>query len=101
MIHTDTAGISAVLEGRTVLVDFFATWCGPCKMMSPILEEFSSEQSDIAVAKVDIDQSRELAERYNITGVPTMILFKNGTEAGRLVVAAPKQKLIAWIEENK
>lgn len=101
MIHTDTAGISAVLEGRTVLVDFFATWCGPCKMMSPILEEFSSEQSDIAVAKVDIDQSRELAERYNITGVPTMILFKNGTEAGRLVGAAPKQKLIAWIEENK
>lgn len=101
MIHLDAAGFQKAIDGNIILVDFFATWCGPCKMMSPILEEFSTEQSDVAVAKVDIDQSRELADRYDITGVPTMILFKDGKEAGRLVGSCPKQKLVEWVEENK
>lgn len=67
-----------------VLVDFFATWCGPCNMLSPILEQISKEHSNIKIYKVDIDRCRDLAINYNIEFVPTMLIFKNGKEVERL-----------------
>ena len=78
---------------KPVFVDFYATWCGPCKMMSPILEQLSEEKQDVKVAKIDVDDAERLAILYGISSIPCMILFKNGEEADRVVGAVPKQKL--------
>ena len=78
---------------KPVFVDFYATWCGPCKMMSPILEQLSEEKQDVLFAKVDVDDAERLAILYGISSIPCMILFKNGEEADRVVGAVPKQKL--------
>ncbi len=78
---------------KPVFVDFYATWCGPCKMMSPILEQLSEEKQDVKFAKIDVDNAERLAILYGISSIPCMILFKNGEEADRVVGAVPKQKL--------
>ena len=78
---------------KPVFVDFYATWCGPCKMMSPILEQLSEEKQDVKFAKIDVDDAERLAILYGISSIPCMILFKNGEEADRVVGAVPKQKL--------
>ncbi len=78
---------------KPVFVDFYATWCGPCKMMSPILEQLSEEKQDVKCAKIDVDDAERLAMLYGISSIPCMILFKNGEEADRVVGAVPKQKL--------
>ncbi|NLN50191.1 MAG: thioredoxin [Acholeplasmataceae bacterium] len=90
-----------VKEGVT-LVDFFATWCGPCKMLMPQLEELAKEKTDVKYVKVDIDQHRPLAANvYKITSVPTLILFKDGVEVSRTTGFAPKAKIAKWIEEHQ
>lgn len=83
-----------------VLVDFFATWCGPCKMLGPVLEELSTEMAnDLTIVKVDVDQSQELAMKYGIMSVPTMILFKAGQPVKQLQGFQPKPQLKAVLEE--
>ncbi len=76
-----------------VLVDFFATWCGPCQMMAPILEQLSEEKQDVKIASIDVDDAERLAIQYGISSIPCMILFKNGEEADRVIGAVPKAKL--------
>lgn len=79
-----------------VLVDFFATWCGPCKMMAPVLDEVSQEVgSKAAVYKVDVDQEMALAQQFNIMSVPTMIVFKGGKPVQQFVGMQPKQAITA------
>jgi len=79
-----------------VLVDFFAAWCGPCKMMAPVLDEVSQEMGgSAAVYKVDVDQEMALAQQFNIMSVPTMIVFKGGKPVQQLVGVQPKQTLTA------
>lgn len=84
-----------VLDAQTpVLVDFFATWCGPCKMMAPVLDELDGDLAgSAAVYKVDIDQETALAQQFNVMSVPTFIVFKNGQIAQQLVGVQPKQTL--------
>jgi thioredoxin 1 len=77
-----------------VLVDFYATWCGPCKMMSPILEQLSEEKTDVKFAAIDVDEAERLAIKYGISSVPCMILFNKGEEADRVIGAVPKSKLM-------
>lgn len=87
-------------ENRPVLVDFFATWCGPCKMLSPILEQVSeSAEGKYKVVKVDIDQSYDLAKKFGIMSVPTMVIFKNGEEQEKIVGLRPKLQIEETIKK--
>ena len=84
---------------KPVLVDFWAEWCGPCKMIGPALEEISEELADkVTIAKINIDENPDAPGQYGVRGIPTMILFKNGEVAATKVGAAPKSALKGWIE---
>ena len=89
---------SAIKEG-IVLVDFFATWCGPCKMLSPVLEEVANENPNIAVLKIDVDEVGELAARYGIQAIPTLMLFKNGQRVETRMGYQNKNQLLAFINQ--
>ena len=82
-----------------VLVDFWAEWCGPCKMIAPILEEIASEQDGIKIAKVNVDESPDLARRYEIMSIPALIVIENGEPAKKLIGAKPKGALLEEIGE--
>lgn len=84
---------AALSSGEPFLVDFFATWCGPCRQMAPIFEEFAVRHDDIHVAKVDIDAEPTLAEQCGVRSVPTFILFRDGKEISRALGAMPLRKL--------
>ncbi len=82
-----------------VLVDFWAEWCGPCRMIAPALEEISKEMGErVTVAKLNIDDNPDAPAKYGVRGIPTMILFKNGQPAATKVGAAPKSALQSWLE---
>ena len=84
-----------------VVVDFWAAWCGPCKMMAPVFSQVSSEMaSRMRFAKVDTEQSQDIAARYNIRSIPTMILFKNGKEIDRVAGAMDQNALKRWLSGN-
>ncbi len=84
-----------------VLVDFWAEWCGPCKQIAPALEEIAAEFGDrISIAKVNIDENPETPTRFGVRGIPTLMLFKNGQVAATKVGAAPKSKLVEWIDAS-
>ena len=93
---------ATVIESSTpVVVDFYATWCGPCRMIAPILEELSGTYSGkVKFVKVDIDQASELATQYAVSGVPTLVMFKGGAEADRKVGALPKPALESWVANH-
>jgi thioredoxin 1 len=83
-----------------VLVDFWAEWCGPCKMIAPILEEIAEEQGDaITIAKLNVDEAGDIARRFEVMSIPTLILFQNGEPVKRIVGAKPKQALLDDIAE--
>ena len=88
-------------EKGVVLVDFFATWCGPCKMIAPILEELETEMEDIKFIKIDVDESPNVASKYEIQSIPTIKLFKDGKEVDTVVGFLPKDQIKALIEKNK
>ncbi|MBR1507828.1 MAG: thioredoxin [Eubacterium sp.] len=88
-----------VVKSETpVFVDFYATWCGPCKMMSPILDQVSEEVPEVKFAAIDVDEAEALAVKYGISSIPCMVLFKNGEEADRVVGAVPKQKIVDTVK---
>lgn len=95
----NTSEFDKVIENGVVVVDFFATWCGPCKMLAPVFDE-ASQEVDATFVKVDIDQSLEIAQRFNITTVPTMMIFKNGQKVDSMVGFMPKEKLVEKVKSH-
>ena len=93
---------SVIKDAQTpVLVDFWAEWCGPCKMIAPVLEELSTEYAGrLTIAKLNVDDHREATEKFNIRGIPTLILFKNGEPEATKVGALSKSQLAAFLDSN-
>lgn len=89
----------AVLNGAgTNLVDFWASWCGPCRMLSPVVEQVADENPDLHVFKVNVDDEPEIAERYGIQSIPTLIVFRGGQEVNRSVGVVPKAKILQLVK---
>jgi thioredoxin 1 len=96
---TDGTFQPEVLESeQPVLVDFWAPWCGPCRVVHPILEEIAAERDDVRVVSINVDDNQQTAARFDVLSIPTLILFRNGAEAKRVIGAMPKRRLEAELE---
>ncbi|KIA85673.1 thioredoxin [Flavobacterium sp. AED] len=92
---------SIIQSEKPVLIDFFATWCGPCKMLSPILREVKDSLGDrVSIIKIDVDKNQQIASQYQVRGVPTMILFQNGKQLWRQSGVLTKEEIIKTIIEK-
>ncbi len=103
MLYVDSASFeNEVLKSDVpVFVDFFATWCGPCKMLMPILQSISKEVGDkVKMCKLDVDQSQDIAAKYGVRSIPTLIMFKDGKEVAKQVGSLPKPALVDFINSN-
>ena len=90
-----------IKSDKPILVDYWAEWCGPCKMIAPVLEEVAEELSDkVLIGKLNVDENSQTTPKYGIRGIPTLMLFKNGEAVGTQVGAVSKSDLIKFIEEN-
>ncbi len=84
---------------KPVLIDFFATWCGPCTMVSPLVDEIAQQRSDIKVCKVDVDDQGELASRFGVSSIPMLVVMKNGKVTAQKVGAVPKEDILALVDK--
>ena len=102
ILHLDDKSFQQTIDQGLTLVDFWAEWCGPCRMLAPVLEKVAA-QPDLGakIGKVNVDENGELAQRFNIRGIPTMILFKNGQPVDQLVGLTNEQNILALIARNK
>lgn len=100
VLEIDDANFEAeILQAdKPALVDFYAVWCGPCKMMSPVVDQIAEENDDIVVGKVDVDEAEEITEKYGISSIPTLMVFKNGEVAETFVGVTAKDKILATLK---
>ena len=100
VVHITKANFEELVlnNPKPVLLDFWATWCGPCRMIAPIVEEIAAERSDIIVGKIDVDQEMELAKQFRIVSIPTLVLMKGGEIAATLVGYRPKSDILKLLD---
>ena len=94
---------SELVENKkgVVVIDFFATWCGPCRMLSPVMENVSNEVSDVAFYKIDVDENEALAMKFQISSIPCLVLLKDGEVKSRILGYRPLNDIVSWINNNK
>ncbi len=99
IIHGNENNFNEDIKKGKVLVDFYATWCGPCRMLGPVLEDLATDRSEIKIIKIDIDENRELAKKYGIMSVPTLMLFNDGVNISTKNGFMPKELLVEWLDQ--
>ena len=99
ILHVNQESFEKIIResSKPVLVDFWATWCGPCRMLAPVLEEVAEERQDITVCKVDVDEERELALEYGISSIPTLLVFKSGEVVRKSIGVISKEEMLALL----
>ena len=100
MIKLDKENFDEVIKEGRVLVDFYADWCGPCRMLAPVLEEISNENI-IKIVKVNVDNHEDIARRYGVMSIPTLVLFENGNEQKRNTGFIPREAVEDFVKEQK
>ena len=100
VLHINRESFEKIIaqDGKTVLVDFWAPWCGPCRMIAPVLEEVAKERPDVTVCKVDVDEERELALEYGVSSIPTLLVFRDGKVVNQSIGAMPKERILAMLQ---
>jgi thioredoxin len=96
---TDANFQQLIADGRATIVDFWAPWCGPCRMIAPLLEQIAAERSDVRIAKLNVDENPRTSAAFRVQGIPLLVFFRDGVERGRVVGAVPRGQLDAAIEQ--
>jgi thioredoxin 1 len=97
-ITNDNFESEVIKSEKPVLVDFFATWCGPCAVLAPIISEIADERSDIKVGKVDVDEAPDLANQFGVQNIPTLVYFKDGKVVNKLIGYNPKKRILELLK---
>lgn len=101
LIEGNESNFNQLVNNDLVLVDFFAEWCGPCRMLEPVLDDVANDRSDFDIVKVDIDKNRALAQQFGVMSVPTLMIFKKGELIETKNGFIPKELLVNWVNEHK